>query len=124
MRWGLALFLAAHGVAHVVGFAINWRLLTSAEIPFKTTVLSGWIDLGERGVKVEGLLWLIAAGAFIVAAAGVALRLSSAPTILTAAVAFSTLLCAASLPEARMGLRVNLGLAAGLALAWRFAWWL
>lgn len=68
MRFGLAFLLAAHGVAHLVGFVSSWKLATLAELPYKTTVFSVRVDVGEAGARVMGVLWLLAALAFLVAA--------------------------------------------------------
>ena len=45
MRFVLALLLVAHGVAHLVGFVASWKLATLAELPYKTTVFSGRVDV-------------------------------------------------------------------------------
>jgi hypothetical protein len=47
MRFVLAFFLLAHGVAHLVGFVSSWKLATLAELPYKTTVFSGRVDVGD-----------------------------------------------------------------------------
>ena len=48
----LASFLLAHGVAHLVGFVSSWKLATLAELPYKTTVFSGRVDVGDAGIRV------------------------------------------------------------------------
>lgn len=63
-RWMFAAVLAAHGIAHLVGFALNWQLMTSPDEPFATTIFAGRWDVGTEGARVVGLLWLVAAGAF------------------------------------------------------------
>ena len=50
MRFGLAFLLVAHGVAHLVGFVSSWKLATLAELPYKTTVFSGRVDVGDAGI--------------------------------------------------------------------------
>ena len=72
MRFVLAFLLLAHGVAHLVGFVSSWKLATLAELPYKTTVFSGRVDVGDAGIRVMGVLWLLAALAFLVAAIAVA----------------------------------------------------
>ena len=74
MRFVLALLLVAHGVAHLVGFVSSWKLATLAELPYKTTVFSGRVDVGDAGIRMMGALWLLAALAFLVAAFAVANR--------------------------------------------------
>jgi hypothetical protein len=122
MRIGLALFMALHGIAHLVGFGVSWRLVASEEMPFKTTLFYGRLDLGEAGVKGVGIVWLLLAVSFVVAAVGAVLRQPWWNGLATALALASLLLSIASLPDARMGVLVNalvLGaLVAGPALAW------
>ena len=41
MHFPFAAFLIAHGVAHLVGFVVPWKLVSTAEVPYRTTIL-GW----------------------------------------------------------------------------------
>lgn len=116
MRFVLALFLLAHGVAHLVGFVSSWKLATLAELPYKTTVLSGRIDVGDAGIRVIGMLWLLAALALVVAAIAVATATDWAGRFLLAAVIASLTLCVAGWPDARIGVAVNIGLLLLLAI--------
>ena len=70
MRMLLAALLIGHGAAHVVGFAVPWKLVSSAEVPYRTTVLAGAVDVGALGVRLIGVLWLMVALAFVGAAVG------------------------------------------------------
>jgi hypothetical protein len=36
MRFALAALLIVHGVAHLVGFVVPWRLVASPEVPCRT----------------------------------------------------------------------------------------
>ena len=107
MRWLLAAFVAAHGIAHLVGFAVTWQLTVSKDVPYTTTVLNGRVDLGDGGIRVVGLLWLALAIAFAGVAAALALRAAGAWSALAWAIAASTCLCLVSLPAARIGLVIN-----------------
>ena len=115
MRWLLAAFITAHGIAHLVGFAVSWQLIQSAEVPFTTRLVNGHWDVGLRGIRIVGGLWLAVAVAFVVAAAAVATDTSWAWRAVGATVAASLALCLVSLPAARIGLAVNLALVALLA---------
>lgn len=105
MRLFLASFLVLHGFAHMVGFAGAFKL--SQDIPYKTTILSGRLDLGPTGIRVVGLIWLAAAMTFVlIGLAGLAdqawwLRAGVAASIV------SLLLCMVELPEARVGMAIN-----------------
>ena len=119
MRYVLAAFLAAHGIAHLVGFVVPWRLMTAADLPYKTTIFAGRVDLGADGIRMIGLLWLATAVAFLAASVTWALDLRSAFVLLAVAVAASTMLCVVDWPEARIGLLVNVAILAALVAATR-----
>ena len=109
VRWALAFALVAHGVAHGVGFAVPWRLITPAEMPYKTTILAGRIDVGAGGIKAIGLVWLaigLACAAAGIAVASRAVALTS--PVVVAVLAASTFMCLLEWPEARIGLFLNL----------------
>jgi hypothetical protein len=122
MRLALSVLMALHGVAHLVGFVGPWRFAVRATAPYKTTVLAGRFDVGDRGIRVVGALWLLTALAFLFAAVGGATNsswwIAVAATVTVASVALS----AVEWPEVRIGLLVNLGIIAALALGYRFAW--
>jgi len=107
LRYALSALLAAHGVAHLVGFLVPWRLISAPDMPFKTTLLAGRVDVGEAGIKVIGALWLLTAVAMVVAAAGVALQTRWAGILMLPVVAVSLVLCLVELPQARIGLVLN-----------------
>jgi hypothetical protein len=119
MRFVLAFFLLAHGVAHLVGFVSSWKLATLAELPYKTTVFSGHVDVGDAGIRVMGVLWLLAALAFLVAAIAVATEAGWAVRFTVAGVIASLMLCLVGWPDARVGVAVNLGLVLLLAIGAR-----
>src|SRR5262245_9754183 len=117
MRIVVALFLTAHGIAHLVGFAVPWKLMTSPDIPYRTTIFSGAIDIGDIGERVLGLLWLLAAAAFIAAAAAWLAGARLAATLTLAALMFSVALCLADWPQTRIGMAVNVAIAIALVAA-------
>jgi len=119
MRFVLAFFLLAHGVAHLVGFVSSWKLATLAELPYKTTVFSSRVDVGDAGIRVMGVLWLLAALAFLVAAIAVATEAGWAVRFTLAAVVSSFMLCVVGWPDARIGVAVNVGLVLLLAIGAR-----
>jgi len=115
----LASFLLAHGVAHLVGFVSSWKLATLAGLPYKTTVFSGRVDVGDGGIRVMGALWLLAALPFLVAAIAVATEAGWAVRFTVAGVIASLMLCLAGWPDARIGVAVNVGLVLLLAIGAR-----
>lgn len=117
MRWFIALVLAAHGIAHGVGFAVNWQVISTPELPFSTTVFGGRWNVGAEGIRLVGLLWLVAGAACLTAAVALA---SDAPWSVSATIAalvLSLAMCALGWPAARTGVYVNLGLGAALIVS-------
>lgn len=70
MRFVLGGFLILHGVAHLVGFVVPWKLVQVEDTPYKTTLLGGRWDVGDTGIRVVGILWMLGALAFVAAGAG------------------------------------------------------
>lgn len=122
LRWGFIALLVAHGVAHLQGFAISWRLLTSPDLPYHTAILDGRIDIGGAGIRALGLVWLSLAAAFVVAAILVAVRGRWAFAAVVAAALVSLLLCAVEWPFSRVGVGVNLTLLVLLPLMAQLSW--
>ena len=110
MRFVLASVLAAHGVAHVVGFVSAWKLATLAELPYRTTIFSGRVDVGDAGIRLLGVLWLLVAVVFLAAAITVVSASGWAGRVLLPVVMASLLLCVTAWPDTRLGVMVNVGL--------------
>lgn len=75
--WPLARFIAAfiifaHGLVHLFYFVSYWPLAEMEEFPYKTTLLYGRWDIGPAGIRLVGLLFLVVAVIFIIAAIGLA----------------------------------------------------
>ena len=115
MRIALAVLMTFHAVAHLVSFVEAWRLIPQG-FPYKTTVLAGHVDLGDIGIRAVGVIWLLVSVGFFIAAFG-AVSGSAwwVPTALGIAVA-SLLLSSAELPEARVGVVINLSIIGVLIL--------
>lgn len=122
MRIVLAVVMALHGIAHMVGFAGAWQLAASTEIPYKTTVLGGHVDLGDAGIRAVGVLWAIAALAFVTVAGGAALEKEWWPNAAIFVAAGSLALTLLELPQAKIGLVLNAVLIAVLLLMQRYHW--
>lgn len=117
MKILLAGLMILHGIAHGVGFMGAWRL--GKDIPYKTTVLAGRLDLGDSGIRVMGVLWLLAGIAFVLA--GVAAMMNRVEwtsfAFLITLVSFG--LCVVELPEAKVGLALNVVLIVALLTVMR-----
>jgi hypothetical protein len=114
MRFALAMLMLLHGLAHLPGFLVPWRIAHLAELPYGTTVLMGRMDVGDAGIRVVGLLWLLAAIGFCTVAAGVLADRSWWAPLTWAFLVGSTALVALAWPAARVGLLPNLLILAAL----------
>jgi hypothetical protein len=121
VRIALAVLMTFHGVAHLVSFVEAWRLIPQG-FPYKTTVLAGHVDLGDVGIRAVGVIWLLVAVGFFIAAIG-AVTVSGwwVPMAIGIAVA-SLLLSSAELPDARIGVVINLAIVGALVAGRQFGW--
>lgn len=112
MKYAIAALLAGHGVAHLVGFLVSWRLMEAPEMPYRTTILQGAIDLADGGIRVYGVIWLMLALGFGASALMVVAGSDIWQRLALALAAASLVMCALGWPETRIGLAVNLGILA------------
>jgi uncharacterized membrane protein YccF (DUF307 family) len=116
LRLAAAVVLAGHGLIHFMGLLTDWKLATFEQLPYGTTVVNGAFDVGESGIRVVGLGWALA-GALLIAGAWLVLRGDHrAFAVVALATAASTVMCVLGLPDAIMGLAINLALIALLVL--------
>ena len=113
MRSLFALLLIAHGIAHLVGFAVPFGLVANPDMSERTTVLNGALDVGETGAKVIGILWLALALGFCASGAAVFAGWWDAVWVVRLA-AISLVFCLVGWPDARLGLFVNLAIIGAL----------
>lgn len=107
-RIGSIAFLALHGLIHLIGFLVPWKLASPEGFPYRTTILAGRVDLGDAGIRSLGVAWLLAALAFLLAAVGLgAGQPWWWPVAIGVAIA-SLVLCVLSLPDAWVGILANL----------------
>jgi hypothetical protein len=118
----LGIFLIAHGVAHLVGFVTYWKIAFLEEMPYKTTLLSGFLDVGDVGIRIVGILWLLTGLAFAMVGVGiVALQPWWFPLILYITI-FSLIMCILDWLDARFGVLVNIIILALLIFGNNFGW--
>lgn len=111
---GVAL-LAAHGLIHLIGFVVPWRLAVVDGFAYRTTALGGAIALGDLGARLVGIAWLALAIGFVLAAVAT-WRGARWAGGLTAVLAIASIaVCVLGLPETVAGIAVNIGILAVLA---------
>ena len=119
MVWRVILIplLVLHGAVHVLGFVVPWQLAEPQGLPYKETLLDGHLHAGAGGVRAVGVAYLIAGAALVVAAIALLAGqtwwwgLAVTGTGLSLAVTFLTL------PEAKVGLALNVVVLGVLLLA-------
>jgi len=116
MRTLFALLLTVHGIAHLVGFVVPWHLVPTPDLSERTTVFGGALDIGEGGIKMFGVLWLVLAVGFIVSGGALMTGWWNSIWVVRLA-ALSLVFCIVGWPDTRIGLVVNVAI---LAVLFRF----
>jgi hypothetical protein len=119
MRFIIGLVLIAHGLVHAVGFVTPWRIGPGKRAPYNTTILNGLVDLGDIGIRVMGILWLVAGLAFVTAGIGVMAVSSWGGIVTLDAAMFSLILSIIGWPDSRVGFFINAAILAYLGLVGR-----
>ena len=118
MRFALALLMGLHGIVHLAGFADSFHLTAATDLPYKTTLLGGRVDLGG-GIRVMGILWLALSAVFVVVAAGTALNTTWWVNAAGITVTISLVMTLLEMPQARIGVLINLAILAALFISYR-----
>lgn len=107
MRIVLFIFLLLHGIAHLVGFMVPWKMASPEGLSYKTTILWGKVDLGNTGIRIIGVVWLLLFLAFLAAAAGIWIPFQYWKTFTAFVCALSLVMSVLGLPDSRIGIPVN-----------------
>jgi hypothetical protein len=121
MRIVLATLLFLHGLVHVVGFIGPFQIFR--RVPYQISLLGEPLDPGELGAKLLGLLWLLVAGAFAVAAAAASANVAWWPTYTAVVTTSSLVLCIVGWPGSKIGVPVNLIVLMAMLVATRPGLW-
>ncbi len=116
----VAAFLAAHGIAHLAGFAWPWWLM--AQAPYTEPSPNGAMLSSVTAMAVMSSLWLVVAATFMVAALAVFDRRRAWRRITAAAALGSLVLCLLSWPGSLLGIPINVAILIGLRQTRRPAW--
>ncbi|MGZ6273704.1 MAG: hypothetical protein ACXWM8_05385 [Candidatus Limnocylindrales bacterium] len=111
-----AVFMALHGIVHVIGFTRTWKLGGPKVVEYSTSLFNGSVDVGDLGIRLVGLAWLATAVAFVAAAVLLWRRYSLALQLTIALLFVSLGLCIASLPGSIYGLIIDVATLAALAV--------
>jgi hypothetical protein len=122
MRIILALLFVAHGIAHLPGFLVPWKIGHSADVPYSPTVLNGAVDLGPVAMRALSTLWVIAALGFVVAGIATVRGDPGWSTLALGVTTFSLVLTFLGCPLSRIGAALNLLLLAILLLGPSLGW--
>jgi hypothetical protein len=118
----IAIGLIVHGLVHLLGFVVPWRLVKLEDMPYRTTILAGKVDLGDAGIRANGLLWLVATIGFVAAGVGLFAMTPWWQGLTLAVTVFSLVLCILGWPDAQFGVYINLVILAYLVFGGRLAW--
>jgi hypothetical protein len=108
IRVAFALFLFIHGLAHLVGFVVPWRIAALDQMPYRTTVLAGAVNIGDAGIRVVGIIWFGIALTFAGCGIGFITRQPWALRLTMWTTGISLAMCLIGWPDARTGVFVNL----------------
>ena len=122
MKIFVAIFLFVHGFAHLIGFVIPWKIAKLEEIPYKTTLMNGSLDIGDTGIRIVGIFWLIIALAFSLSSY---LLITHNPiwlifTLVTTLISF--FICILGWPDSKIGVFVNFFILLGIFVLQWFDW--
>jgi hypothetical protein len=103
-RLAAGVLLMLHGIAHAPGALGSLKLATFDDVSFQPDLLPG---AGDGLVMLLGVIWVLAAAAFVVAGIGLILRWSRATVAVLGAIALSLPLTVLWYQDAVAGLILN-----------------
>lgn len=113
----MAAVLLVHGLVHVIGFLVPWRLTTFPDFAYTTSAAWGTLQLGDAGARLVGLVMLGLSVAFVVAALAVLRRLRWALPLTVVVTLVSLAACMLQSPAAILGVAINLAILAAAGLS-------
>lgn len=123
MIYILAFYLLVHGISHLVGFLVPWKLASLKEMPYSSFILNGKVNLGHKGIRIMGMVWLALAVGYFFSIYLVFTDLSYALWFLWPMSGLSLVLCLMYLPDTKIGIIANLILMIFLGLNVYFGWY-
>ena len=117
-----SIYVFIHGLAHVVGFVVPWRLMELEDAPYKTTIFRNIIDVGDAGIRIIGIIWLLTAFAFFYSGITIILDLSYWKFLTIVITMFSLVLCVLGLPDSKIGILANILILGFVLMNEKFGW--
>lgn len=110
--------VAVHGLIHLLGLVAYWPLAQVTALPYKTVLLAGRWEVGGVGMKLYGILWLIAALGFLLGVTGLLTYQSWWRSVMLLTIVLSTALIALDWTPAFRGAIVNAVILVVMGLAY------
>jgi len=118
----VAVVLILHGLIHLMGFVVPWKLASIEGLSYKTTILSGALDIGATGARLLGLVWLLAAIGFVIAGIAVLGRYPDWQTLTLIVTILSLALTILGWPDSQFGVLVNIIILLYLLIEGKTGW--
>jgi hypothetical protein len=106
-QWVIGVVLLLHGLIHLMGVAVYWRLAELEGLRYPAALLGGALAAPPAAVQALGGLWLAATVGFAAAAAGLLLGQAWWPALLVGTAGLSLALGALAWPDAWAGVVIN-----------------
>lgn len=120
MKIILVIFLLGHAIAHLVGFVVPWKIAKLEEMPYSTKIFFTKIDLGEQGIRLYGILWLLAFCFFLVDGILILLGYDSWQMLVLISSLYSLILTIFGLPLSKIGIVANVILLLFLLISYNY----
>jgi hypothetical protein len=116
LTFGFMALAAVHGLIHLLGFVAYWPLGQISGLPYKTTLLGSRLPVGETGMRIFSILWLLAALGFVAAAVLLFLDKPVWAPLMLAAALLSLVICILDWSAAFRGALISLFILLALGL--------
>ena len=105
-----AVALAIHGLIHFLGIGVYFEFVELADLPYKTTLLGGAVDVGDIGIRVFAVLTGVAGAGFVVSAVAIVTGWNYWREFLLVVTVLSLVLTTLDWTVASMGVLANLAI--------------
>lgn len=110
MKIVIAIFLVLHGIAHIVGFVVPWKIAKMDDMPYKTTLFFGKINAGDVGIRIIGIIWLLIALTYFYSGWITYQYLDYWMDFTLIITVISLFFCILALPDSHIGIYINVAL--------------